>query len=196
MIIGFVLTVAAVTALYQMRNGVLMAAWQRIVYAPPEEPAALAAAFAELGAFESETPGVALIDVARARLLCAELLAGRRADPVAAQGFVRLNLSLLGAGIRARSPVVAPVSHYIAETAPNLARDMTPASRNSDDAKRRAAMSEHLAVLTDAEHPLMNGLRLTLISSREALDDLTGALTSGGDALAACVAEAKFNAEG
>ena len=69
--IGVGLILMGLTALYQMRNGALLYAYQQFFFDPPAA-AGLPPAFASLAEMPSATPGVTIGDVATARLLCAE----------------------------------------------------------------------------------------------------------------------------
>lgn len=184
--IGFGLILMGLVALYQMRNGALLYAYQHLYYAPPKVTE-LPYAFADLAETQSTISGTTLGDVATARLLCAEEFLGARPPLAAEVAFHRINLMLLGAGLGAKSPVVDPTAHFVVELRGDLGRS-TAVYRTTPPAQKKIdALVQRLGEVSAIDHPVFDDLRLTVDQHRGGVMVLVEALVSGGPTYHECV---------
>lgn len=186
--IGIGLILMGLVALYQMRNGALLYAYQQLYYAPPDA-GELPQSFAKLAEAPSTVSGVTLGDVANARLLCAEALLGARPPLVAEVAFYRVNLMLLGAGHGTKSPVIDPKAHFVVELRGDLGRSTAVYRTTPPTQKKVDTLVERLGEVAAIDNPAFDDLLLTVDQHRGGVMVLVDALVSGGQSYHECVAK-------
>lgn len=186
---GVLLVALGALALFQVRNGYFLSMVGRATYAPPEEPAEIEAAFQELAALESRTPGVTLGQVAAARVDCVRTFSGKSFERGTVRAFTRLNLMLLGAGVDAFTPVVEPQAFRITELRPDFTQDTVPWSDVEMTPNERRSFDNILAGLIDPEHPAYDGIDLDAGFTQFDFTAMIEVMMRGGEAFHGCVAE-------
>ncbi|MEX2517696.1 MAG: hypothetical protein WD969_00015 [Paracoccaceae bacterium] len=169
--IGAILAFVGVAALFVFRNGFLMLALGYLLYAPPDDDATLAAAFDDLAAERSATPGMTLGVAADARITCFAPMA-----PGAVRAaFRRVNLVLLGAGSVSYSGVIPPETRRLPALRPDLVElggprpdSLTPAEAES--------VNDALKVLNAPDTPIFKGIAFDDPEGRRELRGLVEAL--------------------
>jgi hypothetical protein len=191
LLIGICLVSLAGAALYQGKNGFFRASLSALSYEPPSDPAEIPLIFDDLGNYESLASGVLLINVAEARLTCAQLYSGVKENPDAETAFMRLNLMLLAAGAEVKSKIIDPDIHYLAEIRRDLAQDKYNWREPKLNEEQAAALKAALENLTSATHPVFADLDMSAENYSD-FSRLADAMMAGGEALNKCVERGKF----
>lgn len=186
---GVLLVALGALALFQVRNGFFLSMVGRATYAPPEEPAAIEAAFRDLAALESKTPGVTLGQVAAARVDCVRTFSGKNFGDGTVKAFTRLNLMLLGAGVDAFAPVVEPQAFRITELRPDFTQDTVAWLGSEMTSNERRNLDNILAGLVDPEHPAYVGIDFSAGFTQFDFSAMVEVMMRGGEAFHGCVAE-------
>lgn len=187
MFVGLILITMGGTTLYQIRNGFFMYVVGQFTYWPPSDPAAVGAAFGDLAAETSETPGVSLGDVAEARLSCISEFAGDAPKSQVGDALHRLNLVLLGVGVNSTSPVIEPNARRLTELRADLTRDARDWRERELREREEARLSDVMEGLMDPEHRMYDGLDLAASFGHLDLRNYVNVLLAGGEALHDCV---------
>lgn len=188
-LMGLLLVALGALALFQVRNGYFLSMVGRATYSPPSDPAEMQAAFDRLAALESKTPGVTLGDIAAARVTCARIFSGKQFDPNAVRAFTRLNLMMLGAGVDAFTPVVAPQAFRITEIRPDFTQDATDWKDKVLTVAERRRLDDILSQLVRPDHPAYGGIDFSSGFTQFDFSAMVEVMMRGGRAFHECVAE-------
>lgn len=186
-LIGIVLVALGGATLYQTQNGFLMYAIGHFTYWPPEDPVAVKAEFTKLASETSETEGITLGQVANARIRCATNVIGAPPKPQVATALRRLNLVLLGVGVRSQSPMIDPKARRLTELRRDLTRDARDWIEPVLNKKATEQFEGVMDSLTDAEHRMYEGVNLTADFGHLDFSKYVEVMLDGGQAFYECV---------
>ena len=191
-LIGLILVTLGGATLYQIRNGFFMYLVGHTTHWPPTEPEAINAEFDELAKTESESPGITLGDVARARVECAEAFTGAPVKANAGEGFRRLNLIILGVGVNSPSPMIEPNARRLTELRPDLTRDARDWIEPALNERETASLRKVLELLLTDENLIYRGVDLNRDFGHLDFERYANALLNGGAPYYDCVRERRY----